>query len=79
MRALLTIVVCVGSILSLNSPADAARKSKRSAQPPYYFVPPSSNLREQALCEERAQNLDPAGRYAGYPCWARETFSRQPR
>jgi hypothetical protein len=24
----------------------------------------------------RAQNEDPAGRFAAYPCWARETFAR---
>jgi len=79
MRVLLVIVVSVGGLLSLHSSVDA-RESRRSAQPPYYVVPPSSyNLREQALCEERAENSDPAGRFAGYPCWARETFSRQPR
>ena len=79
MRALLAVLIFVSGLFAAESTADAARRSKRSAQPPYYFAPPSSNLREQSLCEERAQNSDPAGRYAGYPCWAREVFSRQPR
>ena len=25
---------------------------------------------------QRAQNEDPAGQFAGYPCWAQETFAR---
>ena len=75
MRVLLTIV---GGILSLHATADAAPKARR-AQPPYYYAPPPSELRELSVCEDRAQNADPAGRYAGYPCWAREIFSRQPR
>jgi len=78
MRALLAIVIAVGGMLSLH-PIAGAREPKHRARPPYHFVPPSSNPSEQALCEERAQNSDPAGRYAGYPCWAREVFSRQPR
>ena len=79
MRALLAVLIFVSGLFVAESTADAARRSKRSAQPPYYFVPPSSNLRKQSLCDERARNADPAGRYAGYPCWAREVFSRQPR
>jgi hypothetical protein len=78
MRTLLAIVIGVGGMLSSHSTADA-RELRRRAQPPYYFAPPSSNPREQSPCEDRAQNADPAGRYAGYPCWAREVFSRQPR
>ena len=80
MRALLAIAISVGGLLSLHSPSDA-REPRRRAQPPYYFAPPpsSQSLSEQAACEDRAENSDPAGRYAGYPCWAREVFSRQPR
>ena len=79
MRIPLAIVIAVGGIVSSHSTADA-RQYRRSPQPQYYYSPPPSpGLREQALCEERAQNADPAGRYAGYRCWARETFSRQPR
>ena len=34
MRALLAIVIFMGSMLALNSTADAGRKSKRGAKPP---------------------------------------------
>jgi hypothetical protein len=78
MRAFLAIVISVGGMLSMPAAADA-REPKRRAAPPYYFVPPSSDPSERSACEDRAQNADPAGRYAGYPCWAREIFSRQPR
>ena len=27
-------------------------------------------------CEARARHEDPTGRYAGFPCWAREAFGR---
>jgi hypothetical protein len=75
---MLAVVIALSGILSLHSAAEG-QEAKRSARPPYYYTPPSSHLKEQSLCEERAQNSDPGGRYAGYPCWARETFSRQPR
>jgi hypothetical protein len=80
MRALLAIAISVGGLLSLHAPSDA-REPRRRAQPPYAFTPPptSPGLSERAACEDRAQNADPGGRYAGYPCWAREVFSRQPR
>lgn len=78
MRRLLAIVMSISGILSSHLAADA-REPRRREQPPYYYAPPSSDLRSQSACEERAQNSDPAGRYAGYPCWARESFSRQPR
>lgn len=79
MRALLAIAISVGGLISLHSITDA-REPRRRAPPPYYFAPPESPaLSERAVCEDRAQNADPSGRYAGYPCWAREVFSRQPR
>jgi hypothetical protein len=61
----------------LNAPADAARKAKRSANPHHHAAQPRLS-REELECE-RAQNLDPAGRYAGYPCWAREALARRER
>ena len=49
----------------------------RYYQPPsYYYAPPRTYSREQAICEENAQAEDPAGVYAGYPCWARSAFGR---
>ena len=79
MRIFFAVVIAVGGILVSHSTADA-RESRRSPQPPQYNAPPSSaQQQEQAVCEERAQNADPAGIYAGYPCWAQESFSRRGR
>jgi hypothetical protein len=77
MRILLSIVISAGGILSLHATADAASVFRRG-QPPYYYARPSPEL-ERSVCEDRAQNADPVGRYSGYPCWAREIFSRQAR
>jgi len=79
MRAPLMIALVIGCTFALDPTASAQSKPRRSAQPPYYYAPPASNQKDLAVCEERAQNADPAGRYAGYPCWAREIFSRTPR
>jgi hypothetical protein len=68
MRTLLAIVIFAGGIFALNAPADAARKSKRSAKPPQ----PKVDL----ACEARARHEDPSGDFARYPCWAREAFAR---
>ncbi len=86
MRTLLATLIALGSVLALTSSADAARKYRRgpgpSLGPSYYYAPPSYNapqssaLRDRIVCEERAQAADPSGQFAGYPCWARETFGR---
>jgi hypothetical protein len=68
MRTLLAIVIFAGAMLALDSPADAARKSKRSYQQP---------KKVDVVCEERAQQADRTGLYAAYPCWAREAFARR--
>lgn len=75
MRVPLAIASFLSGVFALNATADAAPKSKRRVQPSYYFAPPSYNSREQVECE-RARNEDPAGHFAGYPCWAREIFGR---
>lgn len=74
MRTSLAIATMLG-VLTLNTTADAAQKGRRIAGPMYYTAPPSY-LSERAVCEARAQHADPSGQYAGYPCWAREAFSR---
>jgi len=76
MRILLAIVLFVGGVLALSPAAEAVRKAKRSAKPPYHAAQPRYYSREQSLCEERARAEDPTGQYAGYPCWAREIFGR---
>jgi hypothetical protein len=79
MRVPLAIAIFLGGVLVLNTLADAAPKSKRRVQPPYSYAPsyppPGYSRREQVECE-RARNEDPAGQFAGYPCWAREIFGR---
>jgi membrane peptidoglycan carboxypeptidase len=84
MRTGLAIVVFLGGILSLISTADADRKRKRSAKPSYLASQKHTRAKEQhsritqeqLACEERARHEDPTGRYAGYPCWAREALAR---
>jgi hypothetical protein len=74
MRTLLATAIVLGSIFARSPTADAG-KAKRNARPSYYYVPPAYSRREQVECE-RARNEDPSGRFAGYPCWAREIFAR---
>lgn len=71
MRTLLAIVIFAAGMLSLDSTADAARKSKRSAKPQYSYQP-----KVDVACEQRARHEDPTGQFASYPCWAREAFAR---
>jgi hypothetical protein len=63
MRTLLATVIVLGGLPVLNSPTDAAPRSKRNIQP-------------VSLECQRAQNEDPAGQFSGYPCWAQEIFAR---
>jgi hypothetical protein len=65
MRTLLAVIILVGGILAANSPADAARNSKR------YYHP-----RGDSACELRGRHADPTGVYRGYPCWAREALGQ---
>lgn len=85
MRTLLAVLIALSSVLAVSgttSSADAARKYRPTPGPAYnyappsYYAPPPAALREQQVCEERAQAADPSGLYAGYPCWAREAFGR---
>jgi hypothetical protein len=63
MRTLLAIVIAVVWVFAFGPTASAQTKFKRSAQP------------VSVQCQ-RALNEDPAGQFAGYPCWAREMFGR---
>jgi hypothetical protein len=71
MRTLLAIVIFAAGMLSLDSTADAARKSKRIAKPQY-----AQQQKVDEVCEERARHEDPTGEFASYPCWAREAMAR---
>jgi hypothetical protein len=86
MRTLLATLIAVSGFLAasaVTSTADAARKHRRDPGPSHYYAPPNPYyarpppaVSERLACEERAQAADPAGLYAGYPCWAREAFGR---
>jgi hypothetical protein len=85
--SLLAAATVVAGAVALSTAAEA-RKQPRYYQPrayqPYYYRPPRSYRAprtyswERLVCEENAQAADPTGLYAGYPCWARETFGRTP-
>ena len=76
MRTLLAFVILAVGMFTLSAPSDAARKAKRITKPHYAAQPRYSReevprySREEVECE-RAQHEDPAGDFAGYPCWAR--------
>jgi hypothetical protein len=80
MRTLIATAILLSGAVAMTSTADAARKSKRGPAKSYYYVPPgygqSARYQRESVECERARNEDPAGQYAGYPCWAREIFAR---
>lgn len=70
---------------ALNAPPKAARKAESRAKQHHYTAQrrtpqQTSQPRDpQAEVEcERARHLDPAGQYAGYPCWARGALRWRP-
>jgi len=76
MRTLLAIaMILVGASAS---EAQQRGKAKRYYAPNYYYYAPYYyySPRVNSECERRARAEDPTGLYAGYPCWARETFGR---
>ena len=77
MRTLLAIALFTGGIVALLTPADSADAAKKRSVKPRtqttHTAQPRTYSREEVECE-RAQHEDPAGFYAGYPCWAREAL-----
>ena len=76
MRTLLAIAMILVGVSA--SEAQQRGKVKRyyyapnyDYAPNYYYAP-----RGDSECERRARAEDPTGLFAGYPCWARETFGR---
>jgi len=81
MRMLLTVALILAGASALE--ARQSGKAKRYYYNPpnaYYYNPPNGYYyggpRGESECERRARAEDPSGQYAGYPCWARETFGR---
>jgi len=77
MRTLLAIALFAGAIVALHAPADSADAAKKRTMKPRtqttQAAQPRTYSRQEVECE-RAQYKDPAGYYAGYPCWAREAL-----
>lgn len=73
MRTLLAIMM----VLVGTSVLDAAPRGKAKR---YYYAPYANPYgyapRGESECQRRARAEDPTGLYAGYPCWARESFGR---
>lgn len=72
MRTLLTIVIVLGAAFASDATARADRK--RAAKPRDHAAQQRSNAKEEVECA-RARHEDPTGSFAGYPCWARESFA----
>jgi hypothetical protein len=82
MRTLLAIALLAGAfftggLLAPHTPADSAETGKKRSVKPrtQTTVQPRTYSREEIECEG-ARHEDPAGVYAGFPCWAREAFGR---
>ena len=65
------------SLSASNAPSGAASKGDRSLKQ-HHYTAQAGYSREEVECE-RAQQDDPTGYFAGYPCWAREALSRRAR
>jgi hypothetical protein len=69
---MLLAIVIVFAGMSATEAAPYRSKAKRyNYAPKYYYAP-----RGESECQRRARAEDPTGLYAGYPCWARESFGR---
>jgi hypothetical protein len=77
MRTLLVIVIILAG-MSAPEAAPYRSKAKRYYHAPRYYYAPRHYYAPgaESECERRARAEDPTGLYAGYPCWARETFGR---
>jgi hypothetical protein len=73
MRSLLTVFIVLGAVFASDATAQADRK--RAAKPRDYAARQHSNANGEVECA-RARHEDPTGSFAGYPCWARESFAR---
>ena len=77
MRTLFALAILACGMLAMDAAADAASrsKSKRGAKAAYVHKGKVEQARADLVCAERARHEDPSGRFAGYPCWARESFA----
>jgi Ni/Co efflux regulator RcnB len=80
MRVLVAIAAVLATSLAMALPADARQQKKarshdqqasQAKRSDYY----AKRAREEANECARAESLDPAGDYKGYPCWARAALA----
>ncbi len=77
MRTLLAVALLAVGTVALHTPADSADAVKKRSVKPRTQTTSAAQPRTYSRAEvecERAQHEDPAGYYAGYPCWAREAL-----
>jgi hypothetical protein len=66
-------VIVLGGVIGADATADAA--GKRPTKQQGHGPQPRPDAKEQVECAG-ARHEDPTGSFAGYPCWARESFAR---
>jgi hypothetical protein len=80
MRVHVAIAAILATSLAMALPVDARQQKKaRSHDQQAYHTKRSDyyakRAREEASDCARAESLDPAGDYKGYPCWARAALA----
>ena len=77
MRTLLAIVIVLAGMPAPEASPYRSKAKRYYSAPRYYYAPRYNYApRGESECERRARAEDPTGLYAGYPCWARESFGR---
>jgi hypothetical protein len=80
MRVLVAISAVLATSLAMALPADARQQKKARGHDQRAYHAKKSDyyakrVREDANDCARAESLDPAGDYKGYPCWARAALA----
>jgi hypothetical protein len=80
MRVPVAIAAILATNLAMALPADARQQKKARSQDHHAYLTQKSDYyakraREVANDCARAESLDPAGDYKGYPCWARAALA----
>jgi hypothetical protein len=75
MRLLFICFLALGTVL----PAGAQAIARQGARPTYPKVYGYQSPRGSSAECDRARDVDPAGNYSGYPCWAQWAFGPKER
>jgi hypothetical protein len=80
MRLLLISALALSAMVSTAAPADAKKGTRSTSSNAYGYQARSGTARNEDSDEcIRARDVDPAGNYAGYPCWAQWAFGPKRR